>query len=97
MDEYRDEREEVQKAVVFYKSTEYDNEWSFEMEEGQVINQICISSEFIALFTNNDDVKVYTHGGSEILNFQSGNIITMSIFHHLLSIVTCNGMPFRGR
>lgn len=98
IDEYMDEANQEQyKPLVYFKSTEFDNEWTFEMEEGKMICQVVLSNQFLAILMNDDEIKVYTLGGTEIFNFQSNNVITLAIFQHVLTVVSAQSLPYNGR
>lgn len=57
-----------------------------------------MSSQFIGIGTNTDEIKVFNLGGTEVLNFQHPNqLVTLSCYENYLGICGLRGKPLNNR
>lgn len=58
-------------AKVYFQSTETDNEWTIHFNLAIYIILASMSNQYICIGTNQDEIKVFNFGGTEVFNFQN--------------------------
>lgn len=53
---------------VFFSQTKSDNEWTKHYKPSIYLTLLSLSDSYICLATNQDEIKVITFGGSEVLS-----------------------------
>lgn len=96
-DEYEDGEEDEEIAKLIFKSINSDNEWTIEFPFGVNIEFISLSYQFIYVVDNLYNIRIYSFGGVEIMNFSLGSIICLASFEHLLAVVQQKSLPIFGR
>ena len=98
-DEYEEEEQEDKDelAKLIFKSITNDNEWTIEYPIGINIEFISLSCKYIYVVDNSYNIRCYSFGGIEIMNFSLGSIICVSSFEHLLAVVQQKSLPIFGR
>lgn len=98
-DDYKDEENlDIYKAFLLFRSTDSDNDWSLEFNQDLVIKQVVLSNQFLSIATEDDEMKIFNYGGTEIFNYSApGEIISICAFEHLITVVYSIGLPVNGR